>query len=66
LITWCGYLGAAALAVAPFTIDTPEGKLMAIAGLALLTLQSLDLKAYNLTFLNLAGIAGYSFSYFGA
>jgi len=65
LITWCGYLGAAALAVAPFTIDTPEGKLMAIAGLALLTLQSVHLKAYNLTFLNIAGIVGYTYAYTG-
>lgn len=66
MITWCGYLGAVAMAAAPFTIDTPQGKLMAIVGLTLLTVQSIDLKAYNLTFLNLAGIAGYSFSYFGA
>jgi len=39
--------------------------LMAIAGLALLTLQSVHLKAYNLTFLNIAGIVGYTYAYTG-
>ena len=38
LIEWLGWMGALCLAFAPFVIDTFEGKLMAIVGLALLFL----------------------------
>ena len=59
IIGWCG---AGAMALAPFAIDTDAGKLAAIAGLLLLTIQALDIRAYNLVFLNLAGIIGYSYA----
>jgi len=59
LIGWCG---AGAMALAPFAIDTDAGKLAAIGGLVLLTVQALDIRAYNLVFLNLAGIIGYSYA----
>ena len=59
-------LGTGALCVAPFFIDTLPGKLCAIAGLLLLTIQALDLKAYNLIILNVVGVAGYTFSLLGA
>jgi len=59
IIGWCG---AGAMALAPFAIDTDEGKLAAIAGLVLLTVQALDIRAYNLVFLNLAGIIGYGYA----
>ena len=59
IIGWCG---AGAMALAPFAIDTDAGKLAAIAGLLLLTVQALDIRAYNLVFLNLAGIIGYSYA----
>tara|TARA_B100002019_G_scaffold249222_1_gene228476 strand:- start:2120 stop:2320 length:201 start_codon:yes stop_codon:yes gene_type:complete len=59
LIGWCG---AGAMALAPFAIDTDAGKLAAIGGLVLLTVQALDSKLYNLVFLNLAGIIGYSYA----
>jgi len=59
IIGWCG---AGAMALAPFAIDTDAGKLAAIAGLLLLTIQALDTKLYNLVFLNLAGIIGYSYA----
>jgi len=59
IIGWCG---AGAMALAPFAIDTDEGKLAAIAGLVLLTVQALDIRAYNLVFLNIAGIIGYSYA----
>jgi len=55
-------LGTGAMCVAPFFIDTMPGKLCAIAGLVLLTVQALDLKAYNLVLLNLVGTAGYIYS----
>jgi len=59
IIGWCG---AGAMALAPFAIDTDEGKLAAIAGLVLLTVQALDIRAYNLVFLNIAGIIGYGYA----
>ena len=59
IIGWCG---AGAMALAPFAIDTDEGKLAAIAGLVLLTVQALDIRAWNLVLLNLAGIIGYSYA----
>jgi hypothetical protein len=48
--------------IAPFMIDTVEGKALAILGLSLLTLQSLQTKCYNLTLLNITGILGYVYS----
>ena len=59
IIGWCG---AGAMALAPFAIDTDEGKLAAIAGLVLLTVQALDIRAWNLVLLNLAGIVGYTYA----
>ena len=59
-------LGTGAMCVAPFFIDTLPGKLCAICGLLLLTIQALDLRAYNLVLLNLVGMAGYTFSILGA
>ena len=59
IIGWCG---AGAMALAPFAIDTDAGKLAAIAGLLLLTIQAVDIRAWNLVFLNLAGIVGYSYA----
>lgn len=59
LIGWCG---AGAMSLAPFAIDTDAGKLAAIAGLVLLTVQALDIRAWNLVCLNLAGIVGYTYA----
>ena len=50
------------MALAPFAIDTDAGKLAAIGGLTLLTLQAIDGKLWNLVFLNIAGILGYSYA----
>jgi hypothetical protein len=66
MIRVAALLGTGAMCVAPFFIDTLPGKLCAIAGLLLLTVQALDLKAYNLIMLNVVGVAGYSFSLMGA
>ncbi len=57
-----GWLGALCMALAPFAIDTDAGKLAAIGGLTLLTLQAIDGKLWNLVFLNIAGILGYSYA----
>jgi len=59
IIGWCG---AGAMALAPFAIDTDAGKLAAVAGLVLLTVQALDIRAWNLVCLNLAGIVGYTYA----
>ena len=48
LRTLADWLGAGALCVAPFIIDSTEGKILAIAGLALLTLQAIRKECYNL------------------
>jgi len=58
------WIGTALLGAAPFLIDTPAGKLMAISGLALLMLQAYDKKCYNLIILNLIGIIGYASNFF--
>ena len=50
------------MALAPFAIDTDAGKLAAVGGVVLLTVQALDIRAYNLVFLNLAGIVGYTYA----
>lgn len=62
MIRVAAILGTGAMCVAPFFIDTIPGKICAIVGLALLTLQALDLRAYNLVLLNLVGTAGYLYS----
>ena len=64
MIAVIGWIGALCMAGAPFIIDTDAGKLAAIAGLILLTVQALDIKAHNLVLLNLAGIIGYSYALF--
>ena len=57
-----GWAGAACMSLAPFAIDTDAGKLAAIGGLGLLTVQALDIRAWNLVCLNLAGILGYTYA----
>ena len=64
LIALTGWLGAAAMVAAPFFIDTDAGKATAALGLALLTVQALDRRLYNLVLLNILGIAGYLWSIF--
>ena len=64
MIAVIGWIGALCMAGAPFIIDTDAGKLAAIAGLVLLTGQALDIRAWNLVLLNLAGIIGYSYALF--
>jgi hypothetical protein len=60
LLSASAWIGTALTGAAPFLIDTPTGKIMAILGLALLCLQAYDKKCYNLIILNLIGIFGYA------
>lgn len=61
-ITLMAWIGTACLCLAPFTIDTPEGKAMAMVGLVLLTLQAIEKKCYNLVTLNTIGFIGYGYA----
>jgi hypothetical protein len=47
------------MCIAPFFIETMAGKLAIILGLILLTIQAINLEAYNLVFTNIVGIIGY-------
>lgn len=51
-----------ALCVSPFIIDTVEGKVLAIVGLALLTVQASQARLWNFVLLNLTGIGGYFYA----
>ena len=62
MIAIIGWLGALCMAGAPFIIDTDAGKIIAIAGLLMLTWQAADGKLWNLVCLNIAGIIGYSYA----
>ena len=58
-------IGTAFMIISPPMIDTDHGKLAAIVGLAILTAQAIDIRAWNLVILNLAGIGGYFYSLMG-
>ena len=62
MIGFASWVGAALMCAAPFIIDTNEGKLMAIIGLSLLTLQAIHNSCYNLVLLNIIGIGGYFYA----
>lgn len=62
MIGFASWVGALCMMLAPFIIDTNEGKIVAIVGLALLTLQATANKCYNLILLNVIGIGGYFYA----
>ena len=62
MIGFASWVGAALMCAAPFIIDTDAGKLMAIVGLSLLTLQAIATRGYNLVLLNIMGIGGYFYA----
>ena len=62
MIAFAGWLGAALMCAASFTIDDDYGKAMAIAGLTLLTLQAYSKSCYNLVLLNAVSIGGFSYA----
>ena len=53
--TMAGYAGSAFMAVFAFQMNP----ILAVIGLSLLTVQSVALKAHNLTVLNLVSIGGF-------
>jgi len=58
------YVGTLCMMAGPFVVNTIEGKLVCITGLALLTVQTQKTKSYNLSLLNAVGICGYLYSIF--
>ena len=64
IVNLSAWLGTALLGAAPFLINTPEGKIMAILGLALLCLQAYEKRCYNLIILNTIGIIGYASNFY--
>ena len=62
MIAFCAWAGALCMMLAPFIIDSNAGKLLAIAGLTLLTLQASANRCYNLILLNIVGIGGYFYA----
>ena len=53
---YSGYLGAVLMAIFAFTLVIP----VAICGLVLLTVQSVNVEMHNLTILNLISIGGFA------
>jgi hypothetical protein len=62
MIGFAAWVGALCMMLAPFIIDTDAGKMVAILGLVLLTLQATANKCYNLILLNIVGIGGYFYA----
>ena len=58
------FIGTGCMMVGPFFINMLLGKILAILGLCLLTIQTQKTKSYNLSLLNAVGIVGYLYSIF--
>ena len=56
------YIGTIFMMVSPFFIDSNEGKVGMLIGLALITIQTQKTKQYNLSLLNCVGFCGYLYS----
>jgi hypothetical protein len=66
MIALIGWAGAAIMVAASFNMATSLGPLLAVAGLGLLTIQSVNNRTHNLTALNIASILGFLYSLLGA
>ena len=62
MLSVIAWVGTVCMAVAPFLIDYNIGKLLAIRGRTLLTVQATHAKLYNLILLNTIGIIGYFYA----
>ena len=56
------YIGTFFMMISPFFIDTNQGKIGMLIGLALITIQTQRTKQYNLSLLNFVGFCGYLYS----
>lgn len=66
MMAFIGWTGAIIMVAASFNMTTQLGPMLAVAGLGLLTIQSVKNRTHNLTALNIASIIGFLFSIFGA
>lgn len=66
MIGFIAWAGSATMVVASFLMATQYGPMIAVAGLLMLTIQSVNNSTHNLTALNIASIIGFLFSIFGA
>ena len=65
MIGFISWTGAALMVAASFNMATQIGPLIAVAGLGLLTIQSVNNRIHNLTALNIASILGFLYSITG-
>ena len=66
MIAAIAWAGSATMVVASFLMATQWGPMLAVAGLLMLTTQSVTTGTHNLTALNICSILGFLFSIFGA
>ncbi len=64
IISLIGWVGAAIMVVASFNMASPSGLIMAIAGLALLTIQAAHNRTINLVILNVSSIIGFIYAFY--
>lgn len=62
IVALCAWIGAALMCAAPFFIDTDGGKITAIIGLLLLTVQAYDGRLYHLIALNTISAGGFFYA----
>ena len=62
IISLIGWVGAAIMVAASFNMATPSGLIMAIVGLALLTIQAAHNRTTNLVILNISSIIGFTYA----
>ena len=66
MIAVIGWAGAIIMVAASFNMATQLGPMLAVAGLGLLTIQSVNNRTHNLTALNICSILGFLYSLLGA
>ena len=66
MIGLIGWAGAIIMVAASFNMATQLGPMLAVAGLGLLTIQSVNNHTHNLTALNICSILGFLYSLLGA
>ena len=66
MIGFIAWTGSATMVVASFLMATQYGPMIAVAGLLMLTVQSVNNRAHNLTALNICSILGFLYSILGA
>ena len=66
MIGFIAWAGSAIMVAASFNMTTQLGPMLAVAGLGLLTIQSVNNRTHNLTLLNIASILGFLYSLLGA